>query len=714
MNRIKAFLKNTYGYFVAYLLVLTLCETILKLYVEKAAFVGGIVFVLFIPSMALFFTAVSGWFKKKTIMNTVLETVVIVILWLYYSVQIIYHGNFGSYFSVGLIKMGGEAAGNFWWAILSTIRKNALITVLMLLVCGAGPGIKFYRKKHGTHIGIINRSLLLVMAVIFWMAAVFSLKFMGTERGSAYYLLNNSYSDTDSSAETLGVLATTVVETGAYIFGINSDGLSNDLITVSNEDLMLHKPDTDNSKTGDDKTDSDRNNENCVSENDTVSTEIESEPAVLYHLDESIDFVKTKEQTENDSIDALCDYFSSKEPEEYNEYTGMLEGHNLIYICVESFSTQALNEKITPLLCEMAKNGFVFNNYYTSYMNTTTNGEFAFATGLWADVSRYAADGNDVGSFARSSDNYMPYGLGNLFAKEGVSTYAYHGYIGSYYRRCDSWPNLGYETIKFMNDGMTFINKYSPSDRELMEQSVDDYINDDRFLTYYMTFSGHGSYTTDTYMYLKNNEEVRALLEGDNYSDEQIAYYCGSYELEKAMEYLFERLETAGKLDNTLIVMASDHVPCSLSDEALDDFYTRQGLTFGNSFEMYHSTLIMYDKSVETPIVSDEYCCNVDVLPTVLNLLGINYDSRLLMGNDIFGDGVHRSRLYNGNFLTEYVRYNASRGTATWTSAADKLSEEEKQRYLNSMILYTENEYAASVKIVDEDFYGYLFNKQAY
>jgi len=283
----------------------------------------------------------------------------------------------------------------------------------------------------------------------------------------------------------------------------------------------------------------------------------------------------------------------------------------------------------------MAKNGFVFNNYYTSYMNTTTNGEFAFATGLWADVSRYAADGNDVGSFARSSDNYMPYGLGNLFAKEGVSTYAYHGYIGSYYRRCDSWPNLGYETIKFMNDGMTFINKYSPSDRELMEQSVDDYINDDRFLTYYMTFSGHGSYTTDTYMYLKNNEEVRALLEGDNYSDEQIAYYCGSYELEKAMEYLFERLETAGKLDNTLIVMASDHVPCSLSDEALDDFYTRQGLTLSNSFEMYHSTLIMYDKSVENPIVSDEYCCNVDVLPTVLNLLGINYDSRLLMGNDI-------------------------------------------------------------------------------
>lgn len=684
------FFKTVYGYLCFYAVFLVAWEVVVKLLTGEIR--GDYWFLVFIPAQAMFLTLFSGWFRKNAALNIFVSTAWLFILWLYYSAQIVYHGNFASFFSVSLIRLGAEAAGNFWWAILSTIRKN-IAPILFMLVIGIIPAVfMIVKKKQMPYVSFGKRLGLLAGTVLLWLAAVQSLRLFGTERGSAYYLLNNSYADTDSSAESIGVLSTTVVETGAYLFGINSEADEKEIIQISSVDLEL----TDLPS---------------VEPVEAISADEVTSEEIFYHLDASLDFEALKNKTGNETVAALCDYFSGKEPEKFNEYTGLLQDHNLIYICVESFSPLALNEKITPLLCEMSKAGFVFNNYYTSYMNTTTNGEFAFATGLWADVSRYAADGNDVGSFARSSDNYMPYGLGNLFEKENVPSFAYHGYIGSYYRRCDSWPNLGFKTIKFMNEGMTFINKYSPSDRELMAQSVDDYINEERFVTYYMTFSGHGSYTTNTYMYLKNNEEVRALLEGEAYSDEEIAYFCGSFELEKAMEYLFERLNEAGKLDNTLIVMASDHVPCSLSDEAMESLYSRKGLSFEGNYEMYHSTLIMYDKGIETPIISDNYCCNVDILPTVLNLLGINYDSRLLLGNDILGDSIHRARLYNGNFITDYVKYNAAKGSAVWSEKADYFSEEAKQRYLDSMILYTENEYTVSTKIVDNDFYGELFGK---
>ena len=125
------------------------------------------------------------------------------------------------------------------------------------------------------------------------------------------------------------------------------------------------------------------------------------------------------------------------------------------------------------------------------------------------------------------------------------------------------------------------------------------------------------------------------------------------------------------------------------------------------NFEMYRSTCIMYNSGLETPIINENYCCNVDVLPTILNLLGLEYDSRLIMGIDIFAKTPHRARLYNGNFLTEYVRYNASKGTAVWSDKALSFTDWQKEVYLNNMIEYTEGEYAASLALMDSDFYSF-------
>lgn len=695
-------------YFGIYALYSAFCEITIALACSSGEETVNLFFLLFVPAEALFLTAFSGIFGKKRILNRIVTFVIMFFLFLFYFSQYAYHRQFGSFYSVSLVRMGTEALGNFWWSFVDTLKGAAGIGVILI-----APIVAFFVFAAKKDIGSFRfwiRPILLVLSFCLWIGAGQSLRVFGTERTTPFYIYNNVYSDTDTSAEYLGVLPTAIVEIKTMLSEKDDAGKETTEINSSVPIVVSVPTVSEKSVSTEEKTEGDNitsNGEELKSEN---IPEVEK-----YHRDDSIDFSALKDLSENKDIRSLCDYFEVKSAEPMNEYTGLFEGCNLIYICAESFTTAALNEKVTPLLCKMAGEGIVLNNYYTSYKNVTTNGEFAYLVSLWPDVSRSAGNGNAVGSFACSKDKYMPYGLGNIFAKLEVPSFAFHGYVGTYYQRCDSWPNLGFQNIKFMKDGLTFKNKWSPADMELMEQTVSDFINEDRFVTYYMTYSGHGSYVPTTYMYKKNNEAVKSLLGEDvtNYNDAEIAYLCGNYELEKALEYLMSCLEEAGKAEDTVIVLAGDHIPYNLSLADLEDLCKKKGLAYDESFEKYHSTCIIYKAGMDEPIVNDSYCCNVDVLPTVLNLLGIEFDSRLIAGIDVFSEGLHRARLYNGNLLTEYVNYKASSGKATWKKPASEWTKEEKEEYLEALILYSEGEYAASLKIMDTDFYRFVEENSA-
>ena len=178
-------------------------------------------------------------------------------------------------------------------------------------------------------------------------------------------------------------------------------------------------------------------------------------------------------------------------------------------------------------------------------------------TGLWPDVSRKADNGAMSGSFGKSVKNYMPYSLGNIFTSMGVDSFAYHNYIGSYYGRNKTHVNMGYK-CRF-KENMKFSTEYPTSDLEMFKQTVDDYIDLDRFNVYYMTFSGHAPYKDGNPMCHRNLKSVQTKYDGRALGEQARCYFAGQIELEKALQYLLDRLEEAGKLDNTLIVLAGDH-----------------------------------------------------------------------------------------------------------------------------------------------------------
>lgn len=685
-KNLKALLK----YFLTFALAILFWEIVMRIQMGTGVKAENFNFLWFVPAESLFLAMLCGFGKEK--LNRILTPIVLALVCFFYIAQLIYFRNFGSLFSIAMAGMGGDALGNFWWALKDTFVRSLGLVFILLIPVITVIVLCVINKPKWKKYSWLTRAMVLFTVVALWFLGILGLRIGGNDKQSAYYLFFNTLADTDSVSNKFGTLTTTVLEGGSFFFGFGKE--QSNLAAVNNDDMMLGKTSTSTNKVV-----------SVVNEDGTVSENVAFTP--VPYMNEAIDFEALKSFAQDQKTEAMCDFFASRQYTSTNEYTGMFEGYNLIYICAEAFSVYALDENANPTLYKMANNGIVLNNFYNSFKNTTTNGEFAFATSLWPDVSRQATCGTDVGSFPQSSTKFMPQGLGDLFEENGIPTYAYHNYYGEYYRRSLSWPNLGYKNIKFLGKGMSFTHAWPASDYEMMQQSVDDYVNEEQFHAYYMTFSGHGPYSSSNYIYNKNIGDVKAAIGDRDITEEAKGYLAGNHELDKAMEYLLQKLEEAGQLEKTVIVIVGDHYPYYMADGSVNSL---AGHELDRNFEMYKSSCIIYNAGMTEPIESDTYCCNIDIAPTMLNLFGINYDSRLFMGRDIFSDDVvHKATIYNLNFITDLVQYNASTGEAIWSDAASEYTEEELDRYLQAMITLTESEYEASTSIINNNFYKFVW-----
>ena len=95
-----------------------------------------------------------------------------------------------------------------------------------------------------------------------------------------------------------------------------------------------------------------------------------------------------------------------------------------------------------------------------------------------------------VWSYSKSAENYMPFGFGNQFNRLGYKTQAYHNYIYTYYDRDKSFPNMGYDYYA-LGQGLELERTWPPSDWEMMEEIVPRFVQEDQFMVYCLTVSGH-------------------------------------------------------------------------------------------------------------------------------------------------------------------------------------------------------------------------------
>ena len=669
-NETKALIKTNIELF----LILIYWELLLYYQLHKTILSISIWNILFMLPLSCLLTFILSWSKSRKV-NNIFKILLTFIVSIFYLGELIYYKIFGSLLSVSTMGNGTNALVDFWWSTKASIQENIVLIILFELPILIQIILAFINKEDNNY-DLKRHLIVFVAAVVLWVGVVLCLPFSGTEDYSAYGAYHSRFIDTDSASSKLGVLPNFIVEIKCTLF--STDNVINVYQTTDNVVI--------------------------AEENDEVEEVVEE---VQYNQYEGLDFVELGELTDDETIKSLCEYLSTQENTNKNEYTGLFEGKNLIYICAESFSRLAIDEEITPTLYKMANNSIVLNNYYNSFKNVTTNGEYAFLTGLWPNVVREnTKGGNLTGTMGQSINKNMSQALGNMFNRsERIVSRGYHNYLGYYYGRNQTLPNMGF-TCKFMSDGMEFSTSWPSSDFEMFEQSVDDYIGDQQFCAYYMTFSGHGNYTTDNVMVSRNIDEVSSMID-DNPPTSALGYLSCNYELEKAMTYLLERLEEAGQLENTVIVLTGDHYPYYLTDYAYEYL---AGEEIDYDFGMYKSTCIIYNAGLEENIYVDEPCCNVDILPTILNLFGINYDSRLYAGTDIFSDALHIAQLYNKSFITDYVKYNYSTGETEWLIDTSEYDQEKLDAYLENAINVVKNKYMMSVEIEDTDFYAFVFD----
>lgn len=606
----------------------------------------------FTLSTALLVTLVLSFLREGRLGAEVFLTAVLTLL---YGSQIVYHFIFGTLYSVAMVSQGGEAMANFWRELLAAMGDHfpwliALLVPLALRI--------FLRKGLKGELRAKGRIVLLALAVALFALTRADIRQTGTEMFSDEDYYRSGEIATNQNVQRFGLLTTIRLELTCH---------------AKTEEQDYYIPE------------------------ETQGENPAQEPAEVRYNVMNIDFDALNALTEDKKLLAINDYCSKVTGTNQNEYTGMLKDYNLIVMCAESFSPAAIDKDLTPNLYKLTQQGILFNNYYNTFPNTTTDGEYALMQGLYPDAGRSKA----VSSLYASRNSYLPFTLGNAFqSQRGVESFGYHNYRGAYYGRNESHPNMGY-TMKFAGDGMTFTTNWPASDLEMMEQSVDDYIGKEPFHAYYMTFSGHYKYDIGTNEMAKRNwDQVKDLP----YSSNAIkAYLSCNIEFDKAIGYLMERLEQAGVADRTAIVIAGDHFPYGLKDSEYAELIGHDI----DGFSKFKSTLIFWVGGLEKNIVVDEYCCNVDVLPTILNLWGFEYDSRLLAGTDVFSDGTHAAVLVDKSFLTDKVWFNASTGEIRYQVPESEIPE----GYVENMNQLIATRFSISADILNTAYYNFVFDK---
>ena len=400
----------------------------------------------------------------------------------------------------------------------------------------------------------------------------------------------------------------------------------------------------------------------------------------------NINFAKLIAEEKDETINNMHLYFENTEPTVKNEYTGKYKGYNLILITAEAFSPYAVDENLTPTLHKMVYGGYYFSDFYTPVWGvSTSDGEYVACTGLIPK--------SGVWSFYKSGDISMPFVMGNQLKKLGYKTLAYHNHTFDYYKRNISHPNMGY-VYKGVGNGLIVEKKWPESDLEMMEVTMPEYIDNAPFHAYYMTVSGHLRYNfLGNAMSSKNRKYVKDLP----YSEPCKAYIACQIELDRAMEYLLRKLEEEGLANKTLIALSADHYPYGLENNEIDEL---AGHTLERNFELYKNHFILYTKGM-VPKVIKKPCSSLDIIPTISNLLGLEYDSRLLMGKDILSDSEPLVIFGNRSFITDKGRYNSENKTFIPNKGINV-----DENYVKDLIKYINSKFYYSAKILDTDYYN--------
>ncbi len=404
----------------------------------------------------------------------------------------------------------------------------------------------------------------------------------------------------------------------------------------------------------------------------------------------------------------LDEYVSSLTASKQNKYTGMFKGKNLIMITAEAFTKEVIDPNLTPTLYRLATKGINFTDYYAPASAGTTGGEYSNIFGLLP-----TAGGK---SFKNTADNNNYYTMGSQLNRLGYFGMAFHNNSYTYYDRHKTHINLGYSNgyMGYGNGIEEFVKKQWPqSDLEMMEGTLLKYVDGNQpFNFYYMSVSGHSGYTKGgNAMTRKNWDRVQHL----NYSDTVKGYIAANLELEDALTRTLQILEQKGILNDTVICISTDHFPYGLDSDAglgsmpyLSELY---GYEVTDYFQRDHNALIIWSGCLEDkePIIVDTPTYSLDILPTLSNLFGTEFDSRLMVGRDVFSDAEPLVFNTNYDWKTQYGTFYTKTGKFVQSTTNPLPEGTDEKEYIKAIKAVVRDKYKYCKGVLDSDYFDHVF-----
>ena len=353
-----------------------------------------------------------------------------------------------------------------------------------------------------------------------------------------------------------------------------------------------------------------------------------------------ITFLKTEEQENSEDITFLDDSYI-KNTDNFNKYTGLFKDKNLIFIQFEGLDDWLLTEETTPTIYSMLNNSIVFNNHYSYYNGggSTFNSEFAVNTGYMTPytypINAYTLNKND-----------FPYSMANLMKVMDYSIKAFHMNSSEYYSRGINYSNFGFDRYFGLKDLGTYTDNSYNLDRELIlnETFYDEmFKNEGKFIDYIITYSNHLPFTTSKgvcrqLINIDYAEQLEPLSRSEREEfinnlnlTEEDCIKRQAQETDYMVGLLIQALKDNGLYDNTIIVAFTDHYLYTATNETLSSHKdTSTNLVNKTPFFIWSSN----QKRVDINKVSSQ----LNILPTFLNLMGVEYNEKWYVFRDALGN----------------------------------------------------------------------------
>lgn len=631
-----------------YFIIVLFLELVFKFLTNSFEFNISLLYITLnslIVSLALSFVTI---LFKNTKINKIISFLLVFLMCLIFAIEFCVFKMFGFYFDLSLLGAVDQVvsfADDGITLVLENILGVMFIFIPLMLMVTFNRKIVINGEKWG------NCLIRLVLVIILTFILNLTYSFNKSDEYSAY-VLYNEVNNMELTIKKMGILKALGIDLKRTMFGF-TENIDIDIDNINSE-------------------------------------EVEEKVYDYNNLD--IDFDTLINETNDGTIKQMHEYFKNEKGTQQNEYTNFFAGKNLILFMAESFNEIAVDEIRTPTLYKLINNGFVFNNFYSPTISSTIGGEFQELTGLVASSGFITP--------WKNGNNSFPWGIGKIFSDNGYNTFAYHNHNYTFQNRYKYLSALGFTNFKGCGNGLEgLINckVWPESDVEMIEATVSDYLASEKpFFTYYVTVSGHGDYGwSNTAMGRKHRDEVSDLP----YSEKVLSYLAANIELDKALELLLEKLEESGKLDDTVIALVGDHYPYYLS---LDEVNEVASYKKDEVVEINHSNFILWNSNMEKVEV-EKVGSQIDVLPTLYNVFGINYDSRLIIGKDILSKEMGLAIFGNHSWVSDYGTYYSAKNEFVL-----KEGKEVDGDYVKTMNKIVANKMNMSKLILTEDYYKYI------